>query len=692
MPATLTASPVRTELRGRALLVTIDNPPLNVIGQTVRAGLLAACTKAEMLLETGAIDRVIVTGAGRAFVAGADVREFDGPALDPQLPEVLGRLEALPSVAAINGTALGGGLEIALACRVRLAAPGALMGLPEVTLGIVPGSGGTQRLPRIIGLEAALPLASTGARIGAEEALSLGMVDGLSERPLEAALALAPERLDTSSAADLPRPAPAPEAAEAARATARKKMRGQIAPLRAIALVEASAELPFDAALAEERATFLELRAGSQASALRHVFFAERAAARPATLQAEAPAEIRTALVAGGGTMGAAIAYALCIAGIDISLLEHDAAAAARARANVAGLFEQAVARGKLAQDAADRQLSQRFRVLHGPQPLPPVDIAIEAVFEDLAVKQALFRRFAADLPPTTLLATNTSYLDPDAIAGDLARPERFLGLHFFAPAHLMKLVEIVRARASSPQTLATAFGLTRRLGKVAVEAGICEGFIGNRILSRYRQACEVMLLEGALPWEIDDAMTGFGMAMGPFMTQDLSGLDIAHANRQRKDLRNQPGIRYVAIADRLVEDHARLGRKTGAGWYDYEDGRPRPSETVRSVIESCATDAGVTRRAFDAEEISRRVTLAMIAESCDILEEGIARRPEEIDLTLIHGYGFPRWRGGPMKLAEDWGLTALRDDLAGLAEEDPVSWSVPARLSRAIAEGSPMG
>lgn len=683
------SDPVKAEIRDRALILTIDNPPVNVISQAVRSALLGACATARADLEAGRIDRVVLTGAGRAFVAGADAREFDGPALEPHLPEVLDALSDLPAIAAINGAALGGGYEIALACRYRIAAPDAVLGLPEVTLGVVPGAGGTQRLPRLIGLERALPLISTGRTLKGRQALAEGMVDAVADDPLAEALALDLSRLHPAIA-DMPAPAPAAEAAQAARDHAARRLRGQIAPLRAIELVEAAAELPLAEGLSRERQTFLELRHGAQARALRHVFFAERGAGASPALKRIEPASVDHVLVVGGGTMGAGIAYALNSAGLRVTLLENDADAETRARANLGKLFDEAVSRGKLAQAESDRRQSDTLAFLNGPDAaLPQVDMAIEAVFEDLQVKRTLFERLGKSLPENTILATNTSYLDVNRIAEVVPNPQRFLGLHFFAPAHLMKLVEVIRASDTSAQTLATTFALTRRLGKIAVEAGVCDGFIGNRILTRYRQTADVTLLEGALPAQVDAAMVDFGMAMGPYATQDLSGLDIAYANRKRKrDAGETIRGRYIPVADRMVEDLNRLGRKTKAGWYDYVDGKPVASSVVDDEVRRASAEAGVTRRAFAPDEISRRLALSMIAEGADIVAEGIANRPADVDLVMIHGYGFPRWRGGPMKLADEWGLPELLREFEELAASDPQSWTVPALIRQLAKEG----
>ena len=675
--------PVHHRLLDGVSLITIDNPPVNVLGQAVRAGLLAALDAAE----GAGVSRIVLTGVGRAFVAGADAKEFDLPPAPPHLPDLLTRIERLPVIAAINGTALGGGLELALAARMRIAHPEAVLGLPEVTLGVVPGAGGTQRLPRLIGTAAALSLIAEGRSVKAPEALDLGIVDLLADDPVAAALALSDQAFARYRAiADRPAPAPDPAAVEAARTQAARRSPGQIAPLRAIDLVEAASRLPLPEGLALERATFLELRSSDQASALRHIFFAERAApARGRDLPP--PVEVTRAVVVGGGTMGAGIAYALAGIGVQVTTVETGPEAAARAEANIAALYAEAVKRGKATRAEADTALATRHDIRAGHADLPPAEIAIEAVFENLDVKRQIFAALDAALPETTVLATNTSYLDVNAIFAGLRRPPRCLGLHFFAPAHVMKLLEIVRADTTSPEALSTAFRLAARLGKIPVEAGVCDGFIGNRILTRYRQTTDLMLMQGVMPWTVDAAMENFGMAMGPYAVQDLSGLDIAYANRLRKGLKHKAGIRYVPIADRMVEELKRLGRKTGAGWYDYADGKRQPSDAVAALVRSVATGTAD----IPAEAITRRALLAMIEEGLQILEEGIARRPADIDLVLVHGYGFPRWRGGPMHMADRLGLPQVRDQLAALSAEDPLSWRVPDLLTRLVAEGRPL-
>ena len=655
---------------GDAALITIDNPPVNVIGAEVRAGLMAALDRVAAM---PGLDRVIITGAEVSFVAGADAREFGAAPVPPHLPDILARIDALalPSIAAINGTALGGGLELALACRYRIATASASLGLPEVTLGVIPGAGGTQRLPRLIGMGPALHLIAEGRVVRGDEALALGLVDALSDDPVGHALTLPlPDRAALSA---LPCPAPDPEAAGAARKQARKKLPGQDAPLVAIDRVEAAATLPFAQGLAAERAAFLTLRASPQARALRHVFFAERAA-----LKSPGPLRVKSAVVVGGGNMGAAIAYAMALAGIAVTVVETDAAGAARAEANLATLRDQAAARGL--------PVGSAVQVVVGYGSLPAADIAVEAAFEDMAVKQAIFARLAAALPGSAVLASNTSYLDINRIAAGIPGPERVLGLHFFSPAHIMKLLEIVKADQTSQATLAIGFALAAQLKKIPVQAGVCDGFIGNRILTRYRQTTDVMLLEGALPEQVDAAMQGFGMAMGPYAVQDLSGLDIAHANRKRLGLKDNPAHRYVPIADRMVESLHRPGRKTNAGWYDYPG--TTPATVVRALIESASADAGIRRRSFGDAEMQDRALTAMVDEACRILDEGIARKPSDIDLVLVHGYGFPRWRGGLMHHADTIGLPVWLERVKTHAAADPLSWSPGALMQRLVAEG----
>jgi 3-hydroxyacyl-CoA dehydrogenase len=677
--------PVTYERHNEVAVITFDNPPLNIFGQAMRAGLQAAIARAR----EDRPERLLLTGAGRAFVAGSDAKEFEGPPLSPQLNDILVDLIDLPfpTVAVISGPALGGGLEIALACRMRVAAPGATLGLPEVTLGIVPGAGGTQRLPRLIGIAAAVDLIGQGRSVSAKDAHKLGLVDVVADDPMAAALSIEADVLRRAIVADH-RPAPAADTAAiaAAHALANRRATGQDAPHVAIDLVASAATETLDTTLVRERTAFLSLRHSAQARALRHVFFSERAAQSQGKAFPAPTQEIQSTIVVGGGTMGAAIAYALALAGLSVHVVETDTAGQARAEANVGKLVTQGTERGAFADVDA---FCARLSFGAGYDGLPQADLAIEAAFESLEVKRVIFAALQASLPATTILATNTSYLDVNQLAEGIADPGRFLGLHFFAPAHVMKLLEIVRGDKTSDATLGQAFALAKRLGKMPVVSGVCDGFIGNRILSRYRMVADVLMLEGSCPKGIDDAMRGFGMAMGPYEAQDLSGLDIAYANRKRQDLKNRTDIRYVPIADTLVEDLNRLGRKTGAGWYDYDAaGKPVESDVVTHAIYRASDAAGITRVARAREDIAGRAVLAMIMEAIRILEEGIAARPQDIDLVMIHGYGFPRWRGGLMHYADHLTPAVVLSQIAALAKADPLSWSVPSLLQRLVQDG----
>ncbi|MFG1272242.1 3-hydroxyacyl-CoA dehydrogenase NAD-binding domain-containing protein [Xanthobacter flavus] len=675
------SGPVHFAVADGVAIVTIDNPPVNVTSHAVRQGLAAALDAAE----AAGVSRVVLTGAGKTFIAGADAREFAAAPVEPHLPDIVRRIETFPApvVAAINGAALGGGLEIALACRARIAAPGATLGLPEVTLGIVPGAGGTQRLPRLVGLGPALSLIGEGRIIQAQEAETMGLVDAIATDPVASARTIPISARPATGA--LPAPQPDAEAIKAARQQAARRSPGQIAPLKAIDLIEAATRLPLDEGLALERETFLDLKTSDQAAALRHVFFAERSAMAQGKAGGR---DIASAVVVGGGNMGAGIAYALVGLGISVALVENDAPGVERARANVARLYADAVKRGKTTAEAAAAEQATRLSFHEGYGALPPADFAIEAVFEDMEVKRQVFSALDRALPETTILATNTSYLDVNRIAEGLRHPGRFLGLHFFSPAHVMKLLEVIRARTTSAETLATALRLAGRLRKIPVLAGVCDGFIGNRILTRYRQTCDIMLLEGALPAQVDQVLRGFGMAMGPYEVQDLSGLDIAYANRKRLGWRTKDGFRYIPIADRIVEETGRLGRKTSAGWYDYEGGKASPSAQIDAIVAEESGRAGITRRSFPDEEIVARAVTAMVEEGFRILEEGIAANPADIDLVMIHGYAFPRWRGGPMHYAGRLGLPEILRRIETFEAQDKLSWGVPDLLRRAVRDG----
>ncbi len=678
--------PVTTSREGPIAYVTLDTPPVNAIGHETRHGLLAAL---DWIAGEAGLERVILSGAGRAFAAGADAREFDGPARAPHLPEVIAGIEAcaVPWIAAIHGAALGGGCELALACRYRIATPDARIGLPEVTLGVVPGAGGTQRLPRLVGLATALDMIASGKPVTGARAQAIGLVDALAEAPLVAAAELSHQQLAASVAVGaMPAPVADDAAIAAARTQAETKMRGQVAPLKAIDLVALAVTTPLAEAMAEERAAFLALRKGNQARALRHIFFAERGAKVPDWL-AEVPAtEVTQAVVVGGGTMGAGIGYALLNAGIGVTLLETDAEGVARAEANLDKIIAASLKRGLIDAGKAEARRAA-FTASDDYGLAAGADIAIEAAFESMEVKQQVFTRLEAAMRADAVLATNTSYLDVNEIAAVLQDPTRLVGLHFFAPAHIMKLLEIVRADATSDTALATGFALARRLRKLPVLAGVCDGFIGNRILARYREAADTVMMDGATPWEIDAAMVAFGYPMGPYEAQDLSGLDIAHANRRRQDATRDPARRYIPIADRMVAE-GRLGKKVGAGWYRYLDSGKAVDPAVEDLVRQEADAAGVVRRAFTADDIRERLVLAMINEAAAILDEGIAQKAADIDVVTVAGYGFPRWRGGLMHHADVLGPAHVLERLGVLAQDDPVAWKPAALIERLAAEG----
>ena len=665
--------------------VEIDNPPVNAIGQAVRQGLLEAVRWAE----ENWLDRVIVSGAGRAFAAGADAREFDTAPVEPHLPDVLAAIDEsfVPWIAAINGVALGGGAEIAMACRMRIIAPSAQIGLPEVTLGLIPGAGGTLRLPRLVGLEKALDMIAGGKPVSAQAALDSGLVHAVEADPKEAAYMVNTEALGCIVPTwELPAPIADKASIEAARAHVLKKAAGQVAPLRAIDVIEAGLSAPFYDALPTERAAFIELKSSEQAKALRHIFFAQRAAKAPASINIQVDSPEQVAVV-GGGTMGAGIAYALLNAGIQVVLLESDQQGVARAEENIATIIDASLKRGLIDSQKADAHRSQ-LTVTSNYAAAKGAGLAIEAAFESMQVKRDVFAKLEAVLSEHAILATNTSYLDVNEIADSIADPTRVVGLHFFAPAHIMKLLEIVRGDATSDLSLATGFALAKTLRKIPVLAGVCDGFIGNRILARYREAADTVFMDGSTPWEVDEAMVEFGYAMGPYEAQDLSGLDIAHANRRRQDASRDPQRRYINIADRMIE-LGKLGKKTGAGWYRYPGGNGKVEDPIVAdlAIEE-AHFAGTTRTDYSAEEIRERLVLAMINEAADLLDEGIAQSARDIDLVTVFGYGFPRWRGGLMHHADTVGAKTIVAQLTELAKEDPVAWKVSPLLKRAAEDG----
>ena len=680
------SSSIRHHRIGSAAVIEINRPPVNAINHDIRAGLIAALAA---VAADGEVERIILAGAGDIFAAGADAGEFDLPMMQPDLPTVVAALESapMPVIAAIKGACLGGGLELALACCWRIAAPTAQLGLPEVILGVVPGSGGTQHLPRLVGMKTALSMIPEGHGIRAAEALEIGLVDQQDDDPVAAALALPLADLDgRPPVSRLPAPSSAPEAAEAALAKARRRMPRQRAPEEAIRLVGLAASHAFDDALKEERATFLRLRDGDECRALRHIFFAERGARTPARLKAVPPAPLDSTIVVGGGTMGAGIAHALARAGSAVTLIERDDAALDAARQRMAGLYDAAVRRGLVqARLAAAEQGAIRFQA--GYDGIDTAGLVIEAVFEDMQVKRNVLTALDR-AAPDAVLASNTSYLDIDLMAGCLADPSRLVGLHFFSPAHIMKLLEIVRGARTSDHALATGYALAKRLRKIPVEVGVCDGFVGNRMLQRVREAAELLLLDGAEVVQIDRVMRGFGYAMGLYETQDMSGLDIAWANRRRQQATRDPERRYSKVQDQVCEA-GWLGRKAGRGWYIYEDGKPVGlNPDVAPLVAAESARHGITRQALADDAVMQTLLLALINEAACILDEGIAGAAADIDLVLVHGYGFPRFRGGPLCHADSMGTGMIRDRIAALQKTDPVIWKLSPLIDRLAAAG----
>ncbi|WP_028034344.1 3-hydroxyacyl-CoA dehydrogenase NAD-binding domain-containing protein [Chelativorans sp. J32] len=643
---------VSARLEDGVLVVTLNNPPVNAISADMRAGLLDAVRQANSDQNVRAL---VITGAGKAFIGGADIREFGQPATEPTLPTVVEAIEGSGKqiVAAINGAALGGGLEIALACHHRVAGSAATLGLPEVKLGIVPGAGGTQRLPRLTGVVKAVELISSGRTVTARDALSLGIVDEVADDPVKGAISAARDQ-----SAKLPRrtgalavPAEDPKAIEDGAAKALSRARGSEAAIEAVRLVRSAGERSLADGLSDERATFLRLRDSDQAKALRHVFFAERAAAKVSGLEGVEPRKVEIVGVVGSGLMGSGIAVAALDAGYRVIVVEQTDEAAAKGLDRITGLLDRALKSGRIDEAGRSGRL-ERLSVGSSMEALAAADLVIEAVFDDLQVKSELFEKLGRIVRPETVLATNTSYLDPDAIAAVTSFPERVCGLHFFSPANVMRLVEVVRCARTAPDVLATGLAFARRLKKLPVVCGVCEGFIGNRIFSAYRREAEFLVEDGASPQEIDAAMENYGFAMGPFAVFDLAGLEIAWARRKRQAATRDPSERYVEIADRLCE-MGRFGQKTGRGWYTYPDGKRTVDPEVTALIDACRAAKGIVPRQIAAAEIASRLLSAMAAEGNALLKEGIAERASDIDLVLINGYGFPAYRGGPMYVSQ---------------------------------------
>lgn len=623
-------------------VVTIDFPPLNIGSLSMRTALHAALSE---LAGRPDIKGAILVGAGSNFVAGSDIREFDAPPKPPHLPDIIEQIERLPYpvIAAIRGAALGGGCELALGCDWRVAAPDAVMGLPEATLGLVPGAGGTVRLPRVVGAAKAIDLVSSGKRLGTAQALALGLVDDVAEGEIiPAALAWLLAHPAKRRMTALPVPPANRIELETAIVALQRKSRGADAPVAAAEAVLRAIDLDVSEALKLEREDSLRLRLSPQSKALRYLFQAERRSGRPPT-HADASKITRVGVV-GAGRMGSDIAYVFARAGCDVKLVEANAEVADRSRTQIGKHAERMVSRGELGivSDVLDRIVFADLPDLSDRQ------LVIEAIPEDFDAKSKLFAALDRIVAADAILATNTSYLDIDALAAPISHPERVLGMHFFNPAFVLKLVEIVRADKTDAKVIASMLKLARKLGKLPILTGVGEGFVGNRIFAAYRRQCEYLIEDGCLPEQIDAAMESFGMAMGPFAVFDLAGLDIAWAMRKRLAATRDPAERYVEIPDRLCEE-GRFGKKNGKGWYDYVDGRAVPSPEVTELIQSAWTDKNSGRPTIDAAEIAALLVTAMATEAAWVVHESVAANPEDVDVALCNGFGFPRHRGGPL-------------------------------------------
>lgn len=680
---------VRYETDGDIAVITVNSPPVNALSQAVRAGIADGVAKA---VADDAIKGIALVCDGRTFIAGADITEFGKPPKEPNLRAVHETMEDCPKpmVAGIHGTALGGGLETGLACHYRIALPSARVGLPEVKLGILPGAGGTQRLPRLVGVEKAIEMICTGDMIGAEEAEILGVVDMVVTGDLRAetikyareiaagnaGLVKVRDRDDRVSAVD-------PEVFDKARATWAKKKRGFMAPQNCISAIEAATKLDFDAGLARERALFQELMDSDQSAAQRHFFFAERQANKIPDVPRDTPVrEINAAAILGAGTMGGGIAMNFANAGIPVTIIEQNAEALERGLGVIRRNYESTAKKGRITRDDVEK----RMALLTGSLTLEDAreaDIVIEAVFENMEIKKEIFTELDRICKAGAILATNTSTLDVDEIAAVTTRPQDVIGLHFFSPANVMKLLEEVRGEKTAKDVIATCMGLAKRIGKVPVMVGVCHGFVGNRMLHAYFDQAFALLYEGAQPEDVDKAIYEFGMAMGPFAMSDLAGLDVSWRIRQEKGQTNP-------IADRLCE-MGRFGQKTQAGYYRYEDGSrtPIPDPEVAKVVEEEGLRLHNQRREIGADEIVERCMLALVNEGAKILEEGIALRASDIDVVYVYGYGYPVHRGGPMFWADLMGLdTVLEKIKAFHAAGKGDVWTPAPLIERLVAEG----
>ncbi|QTD47121.1 3-hydroxyacyl-CoA dehydrogenase NAD-binding domain-containing protein [Ottowia testudinis] len=693
-------------LHGDVAVITLNNPPVNGLGYDTRVGITNGLEKANA---DAAVKAIVITGAGRAFSGGADIREFNSPkaSQEPNLLSVIGAIEhsAKPVVAAIHSVCMGGGLELALGAHYRVAAPGAKVALPEVKLGLIPGAGGTVRLPRALGVETALNMIVSGEPVNSE------LLAGLPEQKLFDKMAASPEAL-LDEAVALAKEMAAKHAdgsplplvrnlavkhpnGDAYFQFARNMVKGMVknfpAPLKCVDAVENATKYKFDEALAKEREIFIALMQTPESKSLRHIFAAERAASKIADVGDDVkPREVKKVGVIGAGTMGGGIAMNFLNAGIPVTILETKQEALDRGLATIRKNYESQLKRGKLKQDKYDQRMALLTPTL-AYDDLKDADLIIEAVFEEMGVKEQVFKKLDEVAKPGAILASNTSTLDVDQIAAFTQRPQDVVGMHFFSPANVMKLLEVVRGKATAKDVLATVMQIAKKIKKTAVVSGVCDGFIGNRMIERYSQQAGFLLDEGATPQQVDKAMEKFGMAMGPFRMGDLAGNDIGWAIRKRRYV-EKPDMKYSKTADLLCE-LGRFGQKTGAGWYDYQPGKRDaiPSKLVEDMIEKHRQDQGITPRKISDQEIVDRLVYALVNEGAHILEDGIASKAGDIDMVYLTGYGFPIWRGGPMQYADQVGLFNVAESMKRFAKnprDDAAFWQPAPLLAKLAAEG----
>jgi len=682
-------------IREGVAVITLDNPPVNGLGHSTRLGIVEGIERAG---SDASVHAIVLIGAGKAFSGGADITEFNTPKAtqEPTLATVIKAVEGSekPVVAAIHAVAMGGGLELALGAHYRVALPGAQIALPEVKLGLLPGAGGTQRLPRVIGLEAALNMIVSGKTVLAGKLADARLFDELVDGDvLEAATGFARRAARASASHPKVRDlAVRHESAEAylgfARTTVAASAGPFPAPLQCVEAVAASLK-PFDEGLREERRRFMELLGTSEARALRHAFLGERAASRIPGVPADTPARnIAKVAIIGAGTMGGGIAMTFLNAGIPVTVLETKADALERGVATIRRNYENTAKKGKLSQEAVETRMGLLSTTL-SYNDIKDADLVIEAVFEDFSVKETVFRTLDEVMKPGAILASNTSTLDVNRIASFTRRPQDVVGLHFFSPANVMKLLEVVRGEKTSHDVLATVMQLAKKIGKVAVVSGVCDGFIGNRMVEQYSRQAGFLLDEGALPEQVDRAIEKFGFAMGPFRMIDMAGNDIAWAIRKRRAV-ERPEFNYSKTGDLLCE-MGRLGQKAGAGWYDYKPGdrKAYPSAVVNDMIVRHSGELGITRRKISDAEIVERLIYALVNEGALILEEGIASKASDIDMVYLNGYGFPKFRGGPMLYADQVGLFNVAQAMRRYAKGyQGHAWRIARSLEQLASDG----